>query len=125
MEQQHLAIASVPMQNWETLYDWDQALATGTIFPGLNKPFFVLEENSFETEFKPDENASPEQQERERLMKEISALSFALDDTVLYLDTHPMDSIAKSDFPAGRIQEEGTDAEIREGIRTSDSGLLM
>ena len=41
MEQQHLAIASVPMQNWETLYDWDQALATGTIFPGLNKPFFV------------------------------------------------------------------------------------
>lgn len=89
MEQQHLAIASVPMQNWETLYDWDQALATGTIFPGLNKPFFVLEENSFETEFKPDENASPEQQERERLMKEISALSFALDDTVLYLDTHP------------------------------------
>ena len=48
MEQQHLAIASVPMQNWETLYDWDQALATGTIFPGLNKPFFVLEENSFE-----------------------------------------------------------------------------
>ena len=78
MEQQHLAIATVPIQSWETLYDWDQALATGTIFPGLNKPFFVLEENP-----------SPEQQERERLMKEISALSFALDDTVLYLDTHP------------------------------------
>lgn len=45
MEQQHLAIATVPIQSWETLYDWDQALATGTIFPGLNKPFFVLEEN--------------------------------------------------------------------------------
>ena len=53
-------------------------IATGTIFPGLNKPFFVLEENPFETGFKPDENASPEQQERELLMKEISALSFAL-----------------------------------------------
>ena len=89
MEHQHLAIATVPIQSLETLYDWDQALATGTIFPGLNKPFFVLEENPFETGFKPDENASPEQQERERLMKEISALSFALDDTVLYLDTHP------------------------------------
>lgn len=56
MEQQHLAIATVPIQSWETLYDWDQALATGTIFPGLNKPFFVLEENPFETGFKPDEH---------------------------------------------------------------------
>ncbi|MFQ7550175.1 MAG: spore coat associated protein CotJA [Blautia marasmi] len=59
MEQQHLAIASVPIQSWETLYDWEQALATGTIFPGLNKPFFVLEETPYETGFKPDENASP------------------------------------------------------------------
>lgn len=89
MEQQHLSIASVPIQSWESLYSWEQALAAGTIFPGLNKPFYVLEETPFETGFTPDLSASSEQQERETLMNQINAVSFALDDTVLFLDTHP------------------------------------
>lgn len=91
MEQ--LAIASVPIQKWEKLYDWDQALTTGTIFPALNKPFFAVEESPYETLITPEE-AGSQQGQREQLMKQISAISFALDDTVLYLDTHPEESEA-------------------------------
>ena len=38
-----------------------------------------------------DRASSPEQQERERMMAEIQAASFAIDDVRLYLDTHPDD----------------------------------
>lgn len=36
-----LAIATVPMQPWETPYDSEKALKQGTIFPCLDLPFFV------------------------------------------------------------------------------------
>lgn len=36
-----LAIATVPMQPWETPYEPEKALKQGTIFPCLDKPFFA------------------------------------------------------------------------------------
>ncbi len=36
-----LAIATVPMQPWETPYDSAKGLKQGTIFPCLDLPFFV------------------------------------------------------------------------------------
>ena len=36
-----LAIATVPMQPWETPYHAATALKQGTIFPCLDKPFYV------------------------------------------------------------------------------------
>lgn len=36
-----LAIATVPMQPWETPYDPATSLKQGTIFPCLDKPFFA------------------------------------------------------------------------------------
>ena len=34
-----LAMAYVPIQNWEELYGEEEAFKTGTIFPSLNFPF--------------------------------------------------------------------------------------
>lgn len=34
-----LAMAYVPIQQFETIYELDEALHNGTIFPELNKPF--------------------------------------------------------------------------------------
>lgn len=39
-----LAIASVPMQPWETPYNQETALKQGTIFPALDMPFYVTDE---------------------------------------------------------------------------------
>lgn len=36
-----LTIATIPMQPWETPYDPATGLRQGTIFPGLDKPFYV------------------------------------------------------------------------------------
>lgn len=36
-----LAITTVPVQPWETPYDPQKALKQGTIFPGLDLPFYV------------------------------------------------------------------------------------
>ena len=36
-----LAIATVPMQPWETPYDGQRALKQGTIFPSLDLPFYI------------------------------------------------------------------------------------
>lgn len=36
-----LAIATIPMQPWETPYEPEKALKQGTIFPCLDKPFFA------------------------------------------------------------------------------------
>lgn len=43
--QEHLAIASVPVQSWGELYEQGQALSIGTIFRELDKPFFVSEQD--------------------------------------------------------------------------------
>jgi len=34
-----LGICSVPIQEWEQLYDEDTAFSAGTVFPCLDKPF--------------------------------------------------------------------------------------
>ena len=34
-----VAMAYVPWQRWNTVYDLERALCTGTIFPELDKPF--------------------------------------------------------------------------------------
>lgn len=39
-----LAMASVPVQSWETLYAPDVALMKGTIFPSLDLPFYAADE---------------------------------------------------------------------------------
>ncbi|MDO4274029.1 MAG: spore coat protein CotJB [Eubacteriales bacterium] len=104
MQTEHLAIASVPVQQWDgKLYEYDQALKVGTIFPELNKPFFAAESLPGEEVpisgkipgkpanplFGADEGKTSEQKERETLVSRISAISFALDDIVLFIDTHP------------------------------------
>ena len=43
MNQEELAIASVPIQHWGQIYEPDKAFCRGTIFPDLDKPFYVTE----------------------------------------------------------------------------------
>lgn len=40
VSQEALAMAYVPIQQFHTVYDLDEALRVGTIFPELNKPFY-------------------------------------------------------------------------------------
>ena len=86
MNQEHLAIASVPVQEWSVTLDAKEALQTGTIFPELNKPFFVTEkpESALNKGKKPEELGK-----REQLMLDIQQISFVLDDIRLFMDTHP------------------------------------
>lgn len=46
MNQEHLAIASVPIQEWTKIYEPEEALFIGTIFSELDKPFFAAEEKN-------------------------------------------------------------------------------
>ena len=89
MEQtKHLAIASVPIQEWTHTFDEDQALRNGTIFPELHRPFYVTlldgkalaEEQSLDGE--------------QAMLLQIQKSGFILDDLRLYLDTHPEDKEA-------------------------------
>lgn len=112
--QEHLAMASVPVQQWGELYEQAQALSIGTIFRDLNKPFFASEENfgniprSCPGQRPGDpkeswsescgceggaEDVSSQKQSRECLMLQIMEISFLLDDIRLYMDTHPQDEI--------------------------------
>ena len=40
MKQEKLAIAAVPVQEWGDVYDREEALKRGTVFPELDLPFF-------------------------------------------------------------------------------------
>lgn len=40
-----LAMAAVPMQQWEAIYDPKTSITQGTVFPSLDLPFYVTEEN--------------------------------------------------------------------------------
>lgn len=90
MEHERLAIATVPVQPWGPLYDEEEALCQGTVFPQLNMPFYAAEDADFCRchEARP---LSETQARREELMKKINSLSFFLDDLSLFLDTHPQD----------------------------------
>ena len=39
MKQEKLAIAAVPVQEWGDVYDREEALKRGTVFPELDLPF--------------------------------------------------------------------------------------
>ena len=84
-----LAIATVPVQKTDlsNLYNPKEALCLGTIFPELNKPFFV-------TETGPKQNSKLPVSDKEKLLNEIMELDFVLKDLTLYLDTHSEDTNA-------------------------------
>ena len=78
-----LAMASDPMQEWCEPYAWQTAFYQGTVFPCLNMEFFKAED--IPCPLCNSENLT----EREKKMNEIGAISFAINDLTLYLDTHP------------------------------------
>lgn len=85
MNETHLAIASVPVQEWSSILSEQEALSVGTIFPELDKPFYCGEKGkSVKRDLSP----------REKMMQEIQEVSFVLDDLRLYMDTHPHDTKA-------------------------------
>ena len=85
---EYLAIASVPKQEWCQPYDFQTALEEGTLFPCLNLPFFKAPEKKCKCSTH-DSKADLSQQNREEMMSQLTAVSFALNDLTLYLDTHP------------------------------------
>lgn len=93
-QNEHLAIASVPVQSWGELYSQDEALRTGTIFKELDKPFFAAEQITAPLSFSGDLLKTPEEQKCDEKMLEIQKTSFVMDDLRLYLDTHPEDQDA-------------------------------
>lgn len=84
-----LAIASIPIQQWNEVYDEEQAFTNGTIFPELNKPFYVtVQEKELDQGPKKFANTLNAQ---EAALLQIQQTSFVVDDLRLYLDTHPED----------------------------------
>ena len=89
-----LAVPYVPMQPTDAKqYSSQEALSQGTLFPGLNLPFFV----------KPDGTPVPKTPSTE-----LQALEFAVQELGLYLDTHPEDAEAFALFQAYvKLMQEG------------------
>lgn len=76
-----LAIAAVPIQEWEKPYDMEKAFQNGNIFPALHKPFFIEE--------KMTKTPPPPSDECEEKLLQIQQTGFFLTDLSLFLDTHP------------------------------------
>ena len=75
-----LGIGTIPMQQCSTpRYDAGQALARGTLFPGLDLPFMNVVNTG-------DAAGTP--------LGELMALGFVVDEMRLYMDTHPDDAEA-------------------------------
>lgn len=91
----HLAIASVPFQQWKEIYEEAEAFQRGTIFPELDKPFFVTEEGQGRTG---GSHGGTEENSANGKLREIQQTAFMLDDLRLYLDTHPNDQQALQCF---------------------------
>ena len=71
----------IPMQNTNPeRYDQNQALATGTLFPGLNLPFFKAVKSKMNCP--------------NTALCELMALGFTITELGLYLDTHQNDKEA-------------------------------
>jgi len=85
---EHLAMATVPKQEWCEPYDWCTALAEGTIFPCLNLTFHKAPVGKCECKTS-NSMSGLVQKNREEMISELAAVSFALNDLTLYLDTHP------------------------------------
>lgn len=78
-EQAPLAMAYVPMQtSAQPSFEANEALARGTLFPGLDLPFMDLVNEALPS--------SPK--------TEMMAIDFVVDELELYLDTHPEDDEA-------------------------------
>lgn len=85
---EQLAMASIPKQEWCEPYDLCTALAEGTIFPCLNLTFYKAPAGKCNCNSS-SHTSDISQQNREELMSSLAAVSFALNDLTLYLDTHP------------------------------------
>lgn len=90
-----LVFPYVPMQCEDPeRYDPHDALAAGTLFPGLNLPFFKAVKSRMNCDNRP--------------LCELMALSFALTELGLYLDTHKNDREAAKLFREySSLAEEG------------------
>ena len=77
----NLAFPYIPMQNVNAeRYDENQALAAGTLFPGLNLPFFKAVKSKMNC--------------GNQALCELMAIGFAINELGLYLDTHKNDKEA-------------------------------
>lgn len=92
MTTHELAIAFVPPQEWETVYDSKKALKCGTIFPSLHKPFFASED--CDCDLAGMEEAPQLCDTWQKLLGKIQEVSFMADDLRLYLDMHEQDENA-------------------------------
>lgn len=86
-----LAMAYVPYQQSEEIFDLSEAMEKGTVFPGLYKPFQkgACGDHKSQTEMESGQKELPVQ---------LCELGFALYDLTLFLDTHPEDSDAGALF---------------------------
>ena len=85
---EHLAIASVPVQKWNQIYDEEQSLEHGTIFPELNKPFYVTVQEEMKIPWK----STGDVKSKDGMLLQIQKTGFMIDDLCLYMDTHPDDT---------------------------------
>ena len=90
-----LAVPYVPVQrNADYRYQADQALARGTLFPGLDLPYLGMVNQNMDL-------STP--------MKELMALGFVVHELGLYLDTHRNDTEAEAMFCRyNKLYSEGT-----------------
>lgn len=92
----HLAIVSVPYQQWNDIYEETEAFKRGTIFPELDKPLYVTEDELSNKKdctcgCKDDDPVTAK-------LRQIQKAGFVCDDLRLYLDTHPEDQQALNIF---------------------------
>ena len=98
MKETHLAIASVPCQQWGAVYDDAQALQQGTIFQELYLPFYVTEGATSDKAAQATKPGQVDLTGEAQMLLQIQQVSFVLDDLTLYLDMHSEDSQALSMF---------------------------
>ena len=92
-----VAMAYVPWQKWQDLYDPCKGLERGTIFKELDKTL------PRKRRYSPMNNQMNSQMNRQmmnrrQLLNHINEVSFAVDEVKLYLDTHPCDTEALEYF---------------------------
>lgn len=85
---EHLAMAGIPKQEWCEPYDFSTALCEGTIFPCLNLTFYKASAGKCNCG-SINNKSDISQKNREEIMSHLAAVSFAINDLTLYLDTHP------------------------------------
>jgi len=85
---EQLAMASVPKQEWCEPYDLQTALEEGTIFPSLNLTFHKAPSGKCHCKTSCG-SCDETQKSREEMLSTLAAVSFAINDLTLYLDTHP------------------------------------